>query len=281
MCRSRRRTSPLAACSGLLVIAILAASAAPSARGRQAAAAAPQPARVSALDITEPAALATIDLSEVKGQPSRLAWSPDGSELYFQTLEGAFGRPDATLRHYLFAIATGGRTTLEAEPDWAAAYWTVKSWKMSPDQEPLEIELKSEQRVAQTTSVPRGGDLARGGTSAGAGSSAEEGIKAAYNRQIVHTHSMRLHGELVGLFENTVIVPGLTFGWGPPGSRLIAFAAQNSGRIVVMDDQGRKKNVPESEDGVLPAWSPDGRRLAWLQKDGRRQLLLQISRIGG
>lgn len=253
---------------------MMVAIAAPSARPQRSV-------RVSTLDINAPATLATIDLSEVKGQPSKLAWSPDGSELYFQTLEGAFGRPDAALHHYLFAVATGARTTLAAEPDWAAAYWTVKSWKMSPDDPPLEIELHSEQRVAQTTSVPRGGDLARGGTSTGMGSSAEDGIKAAYNRQIVHTHSMRLHGELVGLFENTVIVPGLTFGWGPPGSRLMAFAAQKSGRIIIMDGEGRKKTVPESKNGLLPAWSPDGARLAWIQKEGRRQLDLKVSRIGG
>jgi len=241
--------------------------------------AAQTPARTAEMTLSAPVTLATVDINDVKGTPSRLSWSPDASQLYFQTLEGGFGKADATLRHYLFSVSTGARTTLDAEPEWAAAYWTAKSWKMSPDPQPLEIELSSEQRVAQTTSVPRGGDLARGGTSTGMGTSAEDGMKAAYNRQIVHTHSMRLHGELVGLFENSVIVPGLTFGWGPAGTRLIAFAAQNSGRIVVMDDQGRRKNVPQSKDGLLPAWSPDGTRLAWLQKSGRRQFLLQISRI--
>ena len=235
--------------------------------------------RVATLTASAPVTLAAIDMSDVKGTPSRLSWSPDGSRLYFQTLEGAFGKPDATLRHYLFSVATGARTTLDAEPDWATAYWTAKSWKMSPDPQPLEIELKSEQRLERTTSVPRGGDLARGGTSAGMGSSAEEGVKAVNSFQTVHSNSMWLHGQLIGLFENSVIVPGLTFGWGPPGSRVIAFAAQKSGRIVVMDELRRRKNVPGSKDGLLPAWSPDGARLAWLQKDGRRQFLLQISRI--
>lgn len=238
-----------------------------------------QPVHVSTLDISAPAPLGSIDLSDVKGTPSRLSWSPDASQLYFQTLEGGFGKPDATLRHYLFSVSTGARTTLDAEPDWAAAYWTAKSWKMSPDPQPLEIELKSERRLERTTSVPRGGDLARGGTSTGMGSSAEEGVKAVNSVQTVHSNSMWLHGQLIGLFENSVIVPGLTFGWGPAGSRLIAFAAQKSGRIVVMDGERRRKNVPQSKDGLLPAWSPDGTRLAWLQKSGRRQFLLQISRI--
>jgi len=241
--------------------------------------AAQAPARTADMTLSVPVTLATVDINDVKGTPSRLSWSPDASQLYFQTLEGGFGKPDATLRHYLFSVSTGARTTLDAEPDWAAAYWTAKSWKMSPDPQPLEIELKSERRLERTTSVPRGGDLARGGTSTGMGSSAEEGVKAVNSVQTVHSNSMWLHGQLIGLFENSVIVPGLTFGWGPAGSRLIAFAAQKSGRIVVMDGERRRKNVPQSKDGLLPAWSPDGMRLAWLQKSGRRQFLLQISRI--
>lgn len=242
-------------------------------------AAAQAPVRAESLTIAEPVTLATIDLSDVKGQPSRLAWSPDGTELYFQTLEGQFGKADAKLRHYVLSAADGKRKTVQAEPEWAAAYWTVKSWKASPDETPLTIELKSEQRLETTTSVPRGGDLARGGTSTAMGTSTEDGIKAAYNAQTVFTNSMRLHGEIVGQFENSVIVPGLTFGWAPAGLRAIAFAAQKSGRVVVMDGDGKKTEIAGSKDALLPAWSPDGRKLAWLQKDGRRTLRLQVSGI--
>ncbi|HUF23713.1 MAG TPA: hypothetical protein VMN81_06255 [Vicinamibacterales bacterium] len=245
-----------------------------------AAAFAQAPVRAQALTIAEPATLATIDLNDVKGQPSRLAWSSDGSELYFQTIEGPFGKADSKPRHYVFTVATGARTSVDAEPEWAAQYWTAKSWKASPDPSaPLEIELKSDQRIERTTSVPRGGDMARGGTSTSMGTSSEDGMKAAYNAQTVFTNSMVLKGEVVGRFENSVIVPGLTFGWGPPGSRAIAFAAQKSGRIVVMDAEGGKREIAASKDALLPAWSPDGRKLAWLQKDGRRTLLLKVSGI--
>lgn len=60
--------------------------------------------------------------------------------------------------------------------------------------------------------------------------------------------------------------------------KLIAYA-NKSGRVVVMDDKGVKKEVGGTEDAVLPAWSPDATRLAWLQKDGRRKFDLQVARV--
>lgn len=237
------------------------------------------PLRVNGLRFGDPVTLAEIDIEKLKGQPSRLAWSPDGSQLYLQTLEGGFGRPDAKLRHYVFATANGAKQDLQAEPDWASAYWTAKSGQFSPDGPQLNIELQSEQRRERTTSVPMGGDLARGGTTTATGTAANDGVNAAYNSQLIPVHSMLFRGHIVGEFVNSVIVPGLTFGWGPKGTRAIAFAAQKTGRIVVMDDQGGKHEVAASKDAILPAWSADGVRLAWLQKDGRRKFLLRVASV--
>ena len=80
-------------------------------------------------------------------------------------------------------------------------------------------------------------------------------------------------------FVNTVIVPGLTYGWAPEGTKLIAYAAQKTGRVVVMDASGSKKEVPGSKEAILPAWSQDLGRLAWLQKQGRRVWELRVSRV--
>ena len=55
--------------------------------------------------------------------------------------------------------------------------------------------------------------------------------------------------------------------------------ANKSGRVVVMDDKGVKKEVGGTEAAMLPAWSPDATRLAWLQKDGRRKFDLQVARV--
>lgn len=233
--------------------------------------------RAESFAFSAPGTIAKIDLDALKGEPSRLAWSPDGSQLYVQTLEGGFGRPNVTLRHYVFAVTGGARQDLQVEPEWAAEYWTGKSGRTSPDKEaPLQIELKSEKRKERTTSLPMGGDLARGGTSPAVTENDELSILGA---QAVGVHTMLLHGETIGEFVNTVIVPGLTYGWAPEGTKLIAYAAQKSGRVVIMDGEGRKKEIAGSKDAILPAWSQDLGRIAWLQKDGRRAYLLRVARV--
>lgn len=239
-----------------------------------------QPIQVAALRFDVPATIAEIPADTLKGQPSRLAWSADSEQLYLQMRDGNFGQPGAQLHHYVFNAANGRRQSLPSEPAWASAYWTTKSSQAAPDGAPaMKIELKSDVRTEQTTSVPMGGDLARGGGSASVGTAAGDGVAAAYNRQSVPVHSMFLKGELIGEFINSVIVPGLTFGWGPPGSNVLAFVAGKGGRVVVMDDTGTRKDVGGTKDAVLPAWSPDATRLAWLRKDGRKKLILQVAHV--
>ena len=121
-----------------------------------------------------------------------------------------------------------------------------------------------------------GGDLARGGASPGAHPIGGDAVGAALASQVAGVHTMRLHGEAIGEFVNSVIVPGLTFGWAPKGARAMAFAAVQSGELLVMDAEGRKQPVPGTRDALLPAWSPDAAHLAWLQKSGRRKFVLQV-----
>jgi hypothetical protein len=232
--------------------------------------------RVNSLRFSKPAPLIMLDMEALKGEPARLAWSPDGRQLYLQTLEGGFGRQDAARHHYVFDARSGVKEDLPIEPDWAAQYWTAKSGQTSPDEPPLRIQLETERVKERTTSLPRGGELARGGTSPNISENDELTIIGA---QTVSVITLRLGGEVVGQFTNSVLVPGLTYGWGPMGAKVIAFAAQKSGRIVVMDDLGQKQEIAGSRDAILPAWSPDGDRIAWLQKDGRRTYVLQVSRV--
>ena len=238
------------------------------------------PRQVDAVSFAEARTIAQLDMGKLKGEPSKLAWSADGSQFYVQTLEGGFGRPDAKLRHYIFNAATGEKQDAKSEPEWAAEYWAAKSAQASPDDRTFKIEAKTEQRTQRTTSAPMGGDLARGGAVTGeTGSSTGEGVAAAYSGAGVTVNLMVLKGETIGEFVNSVLVPGLTFGWGPKGTRLIAFAAPKTGRVTVMDSQGGRKEVAGSKDAILPAWSPDGRQLAWLQKDGRKKFALHVANV--
>ncbi|HJR61097.1 MAG TPA: hypothetical protein VJ813_16920 [Vicinamibacterales bacterium] len=239
------------------------------------------PVQVGSLTVAPPTRIGEIDRDKQKGQPSRLAWSADGTELYVQTMDGEFGKPGARLSHYVFKIENGNRREVQAEPEWVSAYWTAKSGQAAPDDGAFKIELKQEIRSQKTVSTPMGGDLARGGGVGGDGGTASSGdaLAAAYNQQPVPVNTMVLHGEVVGEFVNSVIVPGLTFGWGPKGSKVIAYSAAKGGRLVIMNDQGKKQDLEGTKDALLPAWSPDGTRLAWLQKDGKKKYELKVARI--
>jgi hypothetical protein len=237
------------------------------------------PMKVGSLAIGAPATIAEIDTGDIKGQPSRLAWSPDGSEIYVQMMEGEFARlAAARLSHHLYKVDGAKHQTAAAEPEWVSTYWTAKSSQSSPDVSTFKIDLKSEQRVENTVSTPMGGDLAKGGSSPG-NPGPPPGVEAAYNRQAVPVHTMLLHGQVVGEYVNSVIVPGQTFGWGPKGSKVIAYSAQKNGRLVVMDDTGKRQEIDDTRDTLFPAWSPDGSRLAWLQRDGRKKFVLKVARI--
>lgn len=242
------------------------------------------PVGVDALTLS-PSQVRTLGAIETSDKPWRLAWSPDGAELYVQILEGDYadaqaGRGNVTFEHHLFSRADGSRKALEGEPDWAREYWTMKSNRHAPNAPEIGIALKNENRIEQTTVVPRGGDLARGGTTTQTGTGAGDAATAAYNRQNVHVNFYEFRGERIGEFVNSVVVHGLTFGWGPMGTNLLAFATPKDGRIAVMDESGRKKEIAGTKHALLPAWSLDAKTLAWLEKEGRGRFELKILNVG-
>jgi hypothetical protein len=236
------------------------------------------PVKVDSLQFSPTTTVAELDMGKLKGEPSRLAWSADGKQFYVQTTENR-GKPNAKVRHYI-VTSDGKLENTGEEPKWAAEYWIVKSGQASPDNPALKIEVKTEQRQQRTTSAPMGGDMARGGVDTGAsGASAGDAGSAAYGQQAATVHSMVLKGQTIGEFVNSVIVPGETFGWGPKGSKVIAYTTPKDGELVVMDFEGKKKDVGGTEDALLPAWSSDASRLAWLQRDGRRKYVLKVADV--
>ena len=222
----------------------------------------------------------------INGQRVRqLAWSADGRELYLMTYEP---NRDASVKeafHYVIPVAGGKFARAEATPAWATTYWTWKSDRFAPGDQSQQIEVLQEKKRAETgVATPMGGDLARGGTDTGGagaagGISSSSAVDAARGMQMQDVYTLKLKSEIIGEFINHPIVPGLTFGWGPKASGLIAFAEKNGGRLVLMDRAGKKQKVDGTKDVVLPAFSEDGSRLAYLEGRGRNRFALIVAEV--
>jgi hypothetical protein len=169
-----------------------------------------------------------------------------------------------------------------ARPDWAAVYWTWKSAQAAPGQAALKIELETQKGLSTATSLPMGGELARGGadSSGAAGASIDAMLDAARQSQNATTYRMRLKGEIVGEWVNHRIMPGYTFGWAPLPPGGIAFAKKSGGKLIFMDADGRTKEIDGTKNVVLPAWSPDGARIAWLESRGRTKYGVIVATVG-
>ena len=241
-------------------------------------AAAQAPVDVNAVRLGDVKKVVELDMDKLKGQPSQVAWSDDGSQIYVQTLEGTFGMPNNKLRHYIFNVQTGAKEDIPGAPDWARVYWTTKSHHTSPDVASFRIEPKKEVKQAKSTSTPMGGDLARGGVGGETGSSSGDVQAAIANQQQVALVTLVLNGETIGQWENAPMVPGQTFGWGAKGTKAIAYRGKN-GALFVMDDKGTKRELADTKDIWFPAWSPNGKQIAWLQKDGKKKYTLLVATI--
>ena len=238
----------------------------------------------SKLKLSAPAAIVEFDTGKLKGVLFRLAWSPDAQQMHLQTIERDRAGNITTVHHYLMGLNGEAPKSVEREPAWSAAYWEWKSTRAAPGLPAFKIDIEESQKRVKTTSTPMGGDLAKGGLEgSGAmtpvgGGAVGEAMSAAMQGQIAHYYTLKLKGEVVGEFVNAVAIPGLTFGWAPAGTALIAFS-NPEGRIVIMDDQGRKQEISSSKSTLLPAWTEDGKRLAYLQRTGKNKVVLEIADV--
>jgi hypothetical protein len=64
------------------------------------------------------------------------------------------------------------------------------------------------------------------------------------------------------------------FSWGPTGSGAIAYTDREAGRLTLLDQHQHKQTVVGVKNALLPAWSTDGARLAWVKKEGGKKYLL-------
>jgi hypothetical protein len=238
----------------------------------------------SKLTVSKPTAIVEVDTSKLKGDLFRIAWAPDGQQMYLQTVERDRTGRIGAVHHYIMPLDGRPPARADQEPPWAAEYWTWKSAQAAPGLPALKIEVEEQRKRVTGTATPMGGELARGGLEGGGamdpvGAGAAAGaMSAAMQSQDAHYYTLRLKNEVIGEFVNTPALPGFTFGWAPAGTGLIAYANQE-GRLVIMDGQGRKQQVPDTRTVLLPAWSPDGARLAYFERTGKRKATLEIVEV--
>ncbi len=244
-----------------------------------AGAAAPQT-DLSRLAVSSPDKIVTLDAKALRGMPSRMAWSPDGTRLYVRMSEyDRWG--NETGRNYLVDVAARRSAPTEAEPAWAVDYWTWKSAPAAPGRPSFAIRLDQVETRARTTNVPREGSIGQSTSdpTANPNDAQAAAVAAIWQSQRIVTSTMWLHGQVIAEVVNAPLRPGSTFSWSPASLGLIAYADQK-GRLVIMDAEGHTLRVAKTTHVILPAWSDNGRRLAYFQKTSRSSFDLMIVRVG-
>jgi Tol biopolymer transport system component len=96
--------------------------------------------------------------------------------------------------------------------------------------------------------------------------------------QRIATTTVRFKGQTIAEVQNRPLSPGTTFSWAPAPKGALAFVNQKK-RLVILDREGRKVEVPGTADVFLPAWSPDGSKIAYLQKIEKKKYALTVLEI--
>jgi hypothetical protein len=227
-------------------------------------AASPATSDVSSLKASAPVLVCELDLKVLKGELRRLSWSVDGRYLHVQTLERK------TLRDYIVKLPEGEISAAFGEPEWADQYWTMKSSLAAPGAPDLKIEVLEDHQRTQPNPFA-GGFNSVGGAQTGADPHNARDTFAIEARLL-------LLGQEVGYTLNEVAIAGASYGWGPPGTGTIAFI-DTAGRVTLFDRARHKNVVATAKGAMMPAWSGDGRRLAYVQKAGRDRFRLMTLAI--
>jgi hypothetical protein len=223
------------------------------------------------LTIAAPQTVAEFDAARLKGEIARLAWSDDGSDFYVQTIEHDRAGNLKAVHHYLVSSTGKNVKDVEQEPAWAAKYWQWKSAQTSPAAAAFRINVEERTETKRAAAAPTGGVLARGGTAdPTAGTTLADAAHVADTSQTVHIFALKVKNETIGEWENAAVTPGSNFSWAPAPLQLLAFARRDGGPIIVLDPAGAKQELPGTKAALLPAWSVDGKRLAWLERKGKK-----------
>jgi hypothetical protein len=243
----------------------------------QASAAPPDAYDVATLKIGAPSPIVELDMGRLKGDLRQVGWSPDGEWLYVQTAEGSAQSPK--IHHYGVAITSAALRPLDVEPDWAEHYWAFKSDRSAPGIGSLVIAVEQKIETIKAGTGPAGA-LDRSASPAGGGNfaDAESIAKGTDQYQKANVVRLRLLDETISEFVNEQPVPGAMFSWGPEKSGAIAFTDRD-GHLTLLDQRKHKHAVPGVNDARFPAWTLDGTRLAWVQRNGRKKYTLMYATV--
>ncbi len=220
-----------------------------------------QPIDLAKLVVSDPATLRDLGKADARGVATRMAWSADGAWIYVRM--STFDRwSNETVRHLL--VETQGKRIqdLGDEPSWLPRYWNTKSALASPTVPSWRIKIDTREGQVRTTNVPREGNIGQhGDPTAGLDETVR---KAANSSQKVSFEDYVLNGRVVASAINDHVAPGRTFAWAPPPLALVAFV-DAKWRLMLMNQAGATREVKGAKKPSLPAWSEDGRRLAFVQ----------------
>jgi len=241
-----------------------------------------QPVDATKLVISRPAAVAELSGDALPGFPVRMAWSPDGVEVYVRLVRRDRWANE-TVFHRLISVPGGRVTQTDREPSWASAYWAWKSAYNAPGSPGFRIESETRTQQVAPTNSGAGGAIAQNtgdpyGPGFDLGPQGQAIIARAMQAQMVTTSTLTIKGQLLSEFINTQPMPGLLFGWAPEGVGALAYA-DSKRRLVIMDSTGRRHEARATKGVLLPAWSPDGSSLAWLEQVGSRTFVLTTARV--
>jgi hypothetical protein len=238
-----------------------------------------QAASAKSIVVDAPVRIAEIDTGKLKGEPTELAWSPDTAKLFLQTSERDARGMAVKPRNFVMSAAAGKPEPVPAKPDWESEYWAWKSGQYAPDSKTWGIDIKEDERSQSATAAPMGGSLAKGGSSASlSGTSVEDATMQASQTQRTHVITLKLKGETVGEFVNQAFLPGYTFSWSPQPLGMIAYV-NSSGRLALMDQQSQKQEIDSTKNVLLPAWSADGSKIAFLEHSGKNRYELFVAAV--
>ena len=223
--------------------------------------------------VSAPRKVAEIDAGTAKGDLVALAWSGDGSAFYLRSAEYDRFRNERA-HHFLLDPATGKLTPADTSPSWASSYWMWKSGSVAPGVPDMKLDMETQQKMV--TAV---GTVSDGGASQSRADPYRPQVAADIaSAQQVATVTIRLKGTVIVEAVNKSVQPGSTWGWAPAPIGGLAFA-NGKKRLALIDRNGRTIEVAGTADVMLPAWSPDGKRIAFVQKTDKKKYVINVVEV--